>query len=91
MTLKRASVSDLTVYGKRVGAPSDSETVGNLRQDEIEIRIGRAEIAAASWPEPPRNGDSIVCGGRTYAIQAAQQHDDRGVVYGWKLQVVGVA
>ena len=91
MTLTRTGGASVVLYGKRVGMPTDAVESGTTASDQIEVRISRAEIAAASWPEPPRRTDTILIGGRTYMVLAAQQHDDRGTVYGWKLQVVGVA
>jgi hypothetical protein len=89
MTLKRTGQSDLSLKGKRAGMPIDNGETGAERSEQIDVRIGRAEIAAASWPEPPKHTDRLVIGGRTFVVMAVQQHDDRGVVYGWKLQVVG--
>lgn len=78
MTLRRQTAatpqafSDVTVKGKRYrqpGAGSD-ELVGGLAQNEIRVRIGNAEIAAAAWSGPPRKGDRLVIASHTYTLVA---------------------
>lgn len=91
MTLTRAGGgAAVALYGKRSGMPVDVEAVGTTRPVSFDVRISRSEIATASWPEPPRHLDTLTIGGRTYVVMSAQQMDDRGTVYGWKLQVTGV-
>ena len=91
MTLTRSGGgAAVSVYGKRAGLPSDADETGSTRSVTFEVRISRSEIAAAAWPEPPRHLDTLTIGGRTYVVMAAQQHDDAGTVYGWKLRVTGV-
>lgn len=89
MTLKRAAVSDLPLYGKRVGEPVEHEGEGTTIETEYTVKVSRQEMAAASWPEPPRNTDQLVIGGRTYRVLSARQLDDAGDVFGYNLRVVG--
>lgn len=83
MTLRRptggASYTDVTVYGVLGGAtPSDlpagnlmgANQAGAMRQVDREARISNAEIAAVSWPGPPRSGDRIEADGAKYTVQS---------------------
>lgn len=72
MTLQRTGQSDLSVKGKRLrpGGAGSSQAVGAVAQNMITVKISNAEIAAASWPGPPRKGDKLVMGGRTYTLEA---------------------
>lgn len=45
------------------------ELVGGIIQGDREVVVGNAEIAAASWPGPPRKGDLVIIDGITATIQ----------------------
>lgn len=42
---------------------------GDVLQSDRQAIISNAEIAAASWPGPPRKGDQVILGGQTMAVQ----------------------
>lgn len=46
------------------------ELVGGIVQGDRRVVISNAEIAAASWPGPPRKGDQVVDGTQVLTIQA---------------------
>ncbi|MCA3248788.1 MAG: hypothetical protein ING19_20825 [Azospirillum sp.] len=46
------------------------EMTGDVIRGDQRIQISNAEIAAASWPGPPRKGDKIVVDGRAWVLRA---------------------
>jgi hypothetical protein len=75
LTLRRrvgttGSFADCAPRGYSRGFKS-TELVGGIAQGDREVVIGEAEIAAASWPSPPRKGDIVVVDGATLTVQGA--------------------
>jgi hypothetical protein len=72
MTLQRrtgtATFTSVTVYGVTQNFDPD-KIQGAVRQGDIRVVISNAEIAAASWPAPPRSGDFIVIDSKSWAVQ----------------------
>lgn len=76
MTLRRPQPSptpaiDVTVFGRTKGFASQP-LAGELREGETEVTITNAEIAAASWPGPPRVNDIVVIDGKTRTVFAVE-------------------
>lgn len=68
---------------RRVGSPNtdvacmamiaqkdDVPESGGVSQYRRQITISNSEIAAASWPGPPRKGDQVIADGKTMTVQA---------------------
>lgn len=79
-TLKRTGQTDLAVAAF-VRGYRPQELVGGLQQGDREARMSNAEIAAASWPGPPKKGDMLVINGKTTAVQGCDTREVGGVVY----------
>lgn len=81
--LAMLSTRGQSVTLRRVGTPAvdvacmaaivnkdDFIGVGGVSQYRREITISNAEIAAATWPGPPRKGDQVISDGKTLTVQA---------------------
>ncbi len=83
------------VLGRPVGAPPvftevtcvafvrgyrPDELVGEIQQGDREVRISNDEIAAASWPGPPRKGDRVTIDGKVWTVQAVDPRKVRETV-----------
>lgn len=89
MVLRRLGGASVTLKGKRHDAAGDP-LVGNVGQIVVKVIISNAEIAAAGWPGPPRQGDKLTMGGIEYTLLAnADTRSDSGKVYAHFLQVKG--
>jgi hypothetical protein len=56
----------------RVDQFQPQEMVGGITQGDRKVILSNDEIAAKSWPGPPRKGDQLITpGGRTTTVQAA--------------------
>jgi hypothetical protein len=72
MVLRRQATPAVTVTVQ--GYPraySPGELQAGVQQGDVRIEILNDEIAAASWPGPPRNPDRILMDGRTYTVLGA--------------------
>jgi hypothetical protein len=65
------------------------ELVGGITQGDQEVVIGNAEIAAESWPGPPKRGDIVVLDGLQATVQAATPMYDSAAVIAHILWVRG--
>lgn len=82
-TLRRSATgaADVDVSVRAfVAHASRQPLAGTVVQMEREARISNAEIAAASWPGPPRPGDRLVVGSTTYHVQAVDTLKDAGAI-----------
>lgn len=70
-------------------AYSPGELLGGVQQGDVRIEILNDEIAAASWPAPPRNPDRVVMDSRTYTVIGAFPIFEGTAVIGWSLWVRG--
>jgi hypothetical protein len=76
MTLKRRqgttnTFTTVTVNGIAQGY-KPTELVGGIVQGDRKVTISNAEIAAASWPVPPRKNDQIDIDGVTCTVQGCE-------------------
>jgi hypothetical protein len=63
------TAASVTVNGVAQGFKPE-EFVGDVIRGDQRVQISDAEIAAASWPGPPRKGDKIVIDGRAWILRA---------------------
>jgi hypothetical protein len=75
MTLRRrvgvsTSFNDVVVYGEDRGYSPD-QLLGGIIQGDRKVTISNTEIAAASWPGPPKKGDFLTVDGVQTALQGA--------------------
>lgn len=68
---------------------SEDELVGGTTQARRQFRLGNAEIEAAGWPGPPRQGDELVLRGKTYAVLACDTRAVRGEIWAHIVTVKG--
>lgn len=81
--LAMLSTRGQSVTLRRVGSPSvdvacmamithedDAVGTGGISQYRRQITISNSEIAAATWPGPPRKGDQVIADGKTMTVQA---------------------
>lgn len=91
MTLRRISTGapvTVTVVGTlRLFSPQD--LTGAVKQGDARIEIGQDEIAAASWPYPPRSPDQVLVDGQTHTVQGATPVCEGATIIGWTLHVRG--
>jgi hypothetical protein len=91
MVLRRqASPAALTVTVQ--GYPraySPGELQAGAQQGDLQIEILNDEIAAASWPAPPRNPDRILMDSRTYTVLGAFPLKEGETLFGWRLWARG--
>lgn len=88
MTLRRLPSTDVTVMGKARGY-AVSEIAGGVKQGDREVIISNAEILAATWPGPPREGDQMIIGGRTFRVLGADPVTIGGVDVRYSIQIRG--
>lgn len=88
MTLRRTGQADLTVVGFAT-AYRPEQVAGAVRQGDQRVAITAIEIAAASWPGPPRPGDFLVVDGKTWAIEGAEPKHEGLVCAGFDLWIRG--
>lgn len=87
MTLKRTGQPDLTVYAKPYGA-SSATVVNSQARVTRTLLISNGEIAAASWPGPPRRADQLIdAAGKTHVVEHVDTRSDSGVVQNHRLTV----
>lgn len=65
-----SSFTDVTARGYSRGYKAQ-ELVGGIVQGDREVVVANAEIVSASWPGPPRKGDTVVVDGQTVTVQGA--------------------
>ena len=71
VTLTRPGGATVTVKAKVRGyAPAD--LVAEIIEGDRQVIISNAEIAAASWPGPPKKGDQFVIDGKTTTVEACE-------------------
>lgn len=88
MTLQRLGGPSVDVLGYPRNYQPD-ELTGGIQQGDRRVEILTAEINAAGWPGPPRNGDRLVIDNRTATLQAAFPVDVAGRRIGYSLWVRG--
>lgn len=71
VTLRREPSTDVTVKAKVINY-AEAQLVGNIIQGDVIIRISNKEIAAASWPGPPRQGDKVLRDGKELHVMSAE-------------------
>lgn len=69
MTLHRPDVTDVTVTGFLVMYRPDQIGRAGIQEGDARVTILNDEIAAATWPGPPRARDQIVIDNRTWLIR----------------------
>lgn len=92
MTLQRrtgtATFTNVTVYG--VASNFDPDKIqGAVRQGDLRVTISNAEIAAASWPAPPRSGDVLTIDSKAWAVQGCDTKTLGSDVLAYELWVRG--
>jgi hypothetical protein len=89
MTLKREGAASIAVKAKRL--PGSIESIGGSAvQQEFQVRLGTAELAASSWsPAVPVRTDSIVIDDRERSILDVRPLRDGDVVHLYELTVAG--
>lgn len=88
MTLARLNGPSVSLIGyARDYRPE--ELVGGIAQGDVRVEIGADEIAAASWPAPPRKTDRVTVDGRTYTIQGASAVYDGPTLAGYSIWARG--
>lgn len=70
-TVTGGQAIDVTVQGYRTGFAAQP-LAGGLPQGMSVVIISNAEIAAASWPGPPRKGDRLIDAQRTAVIDSVE-------------------
>lgn len=94
MTLRRqtatspAVFSDVTVRAAAVAYQPEA-IAGDLKMGDLRVSILNDEIAAASWPGPPRARDQMTIDGKTYVLQAATPRYDGETLVGFTIWVRG--
>ena len=90
MTLRRAGTGGASV--DLIGFASSyspEQTQGAVSPGDQQVQILNDEIAAASWPAPPRKDDKLVLDGRTAAVKGAWPVHDGALLIGWRLWISG--
>ena len=90
MTLTRLPSTSVTVQGVARGYQV-SEITGGIKQGDREVIISSAEITAATWPAPPRGGDQMLIGGRTFQVIGADPVTVSGTDIRYTIHVRGAA
>ena len=90
MTLNRLPSTSVSVQGVARGY-TVSEITGGVKQGDREVIISSAEITAAAWPGPPRGGDQMLIGGRTFQVIGADAFTVGGVDIRYVIHVRGAA
>jgi hypothetical protein len=67
------------------------QLAGDIRQGDAQVSVLADEIAAASWPAPPRVRDQLVIDAMVWAVQGAWPIFDGSSLIGWDLWVRGGA
>lgn len=66
-----------------------NELVGGITQGDRLAIIANVEIAAASWPGPPRKGDQIIAGSKVSTVQAVEPVRTEGIIIRHNLTIRG--
>lgn len=96
-TLRRQTVTSPATYSSVtvtafLRAYRPDQIAGALMQGDWAMEIGNDEIAAASWPGPPRPGDEVLDGSAaTYAVIGAAAIYEGSTLIGHTLQLRGGA
>jgi hypothetical protein len=97
VTLRRNSYSgatptptDVTVYAYVKGA-APSELIGKLKQFKSDVVISNREIAAATWPGPPKADDFLVIDGRPRTVVSVEPKYLGGEILVYAINVSGPA
>ena len=61
------------------------ELTAGVQQGDVRVEILHDEIAAATWPAPPRNPDRLTLDARTYTVLGAFPLYEGSVLIGWQL------
>lgn len=93
MTLKRQlttapTFASVTVRGATVAYQPDA-IAGDLKMGDLRVSILNDEIAAGSWPGPPRSRDQMLIDGKTYVVQAATSLYDGETLVGFTIWARG--
>lgn len=74
-----------------VAANDQAQLAGSLQQGERRLIVLAEDLAAASWPEPPRKNDKVVVRGKELNIEAVDDNSRRiaGQLLAYELVVVG--
>jgi len=93
VTLRRrqgtsGTFTDASIHGVLRQFDPD-ELTGSIRQGDAEVTIAHTPLISAFWPVPPRAGDMVVVGGRTWAVQGAMPKQMGGIIAAWVLWVRG--
>ena len=88
MTLMRLNGPSVSLIGFARDYRPD-ELVGGLAQGDVRVEIGADEIAASSWPAPPKKLDRITIDGRTYTVQGASAVYDGPTLAGYSIWARG--
>ena len=90
MELRRTGVPDVTVYGTTDGAVV-SRLLGIITETGTHVIFSNAEIAAATWPGPPKKEDRIIVDGAPYKIAAVEPKYLGAEILVFVCQIVGLA
>ena len=96
VSVRRVATSDPLTYHQ---ADAVGYSAAAPAADPMEAAPGEAQRRRCfelgelpgDFPAPPRNGDEILDGGASYAVEAAERVWDGGVPAGWRLWAVGGA
>lgn len=92
MTLTRLVMGGAPLVVTLTGFARDyrpEELLAGIMQGDVRIEIGADEIAAASWPAPPRRTDRVTMDGRTYTVQGASAVYDGATLAGYSIWARG--
>ena len=71
VTLRREPATDVIVKAS-IRRYEARDLAGNIIQGSAVIHISNQEIAAASWPGPPRQGDKIIRDSKELHIESCE-------------------
>lgn len=94
VTLKRqTAVSPQTFNSVTVRARvvdfRPEQLIGGIIQGDRKVIMSNEEIAAASWPGPPRKGDKVVVASATYAVEGCNTFRLDGTIVRHELLIRG--
>jgi len=52
-----------------IGGAAEQQMAGSAMQMDRQVIISNHEIAAKRWPGPPRRGDRLIAGRRSYTVE----------------------
>ena len=78
VTLRRPGTPDVDVTVKAsIRRYAGADLVGGIIQGTAEVILSNRELAAASWPGPPRIGDKIVRDGKVLHVESCETRNHK--------------